>query len=189
MEPTAAPKLITHTNVVIIGADEWDIQRFGWPLQDDTVAQILGKIASFKPAAIALDLYRDMPVPKRGDLIHHLNQVLTNNANIITISQVDLEEPELTIKPPAVLQGDAVRVGENSFASDPDLKIRRGMLYFYSNAGIHPSLAIQMAARFIGKNWWELLVPAPGPVLKIPRWSSPSGWCGPTSAAPRRCTV
>jgi CHASE2 domain-containing sensor protein/class 3 adenylate cyclase len=167
-EPDFGTKLITHTNVVIIGADEWDIQRFGWPLQDDTVAQILGKIASFKPAAIALDLYRDMPVPKRGDLIHHLNEVLTNNANIITISQVDLEEPELTIKPPAVLQGDGVRVGENSFASDPDLKIRRGMLYFYSDAGIHPSLAIQMAARYIGKNWWELLVPAPGPVLKIP---------------------
>ncbi|MFL3667587.1 MAG: CHASE2 domain-containing protein, partial [Verrucomicrobiota bacterium] len=167
-EPDFGTKLITHTNVVIIGADEWDIQRFGWPLQDDTVAQILGKIASFKPAAIALDLYRDMPVPKRGDLIHHLNEVLTNNANIITISQVDLEEPELTIKPPAVLQGDAVRVGENSFASDPDLKIRRGMLYFYSDAGIHPSLAIQMAARYIGKNWWELLAPAPGPVLKIP---------------------
>lgn len=71
-EPDFGTKLITHTNVVIIGADEWDIQRFGWPLQDDTVAQILGKIASFKPAAIALDLYRDMPVPKRGDLIHYL---------------------------------------------------------------------------------------------------------------------
>ena len=181
-DPDFGSKLITHTNVVIIGADEWDIQRFGWPLQDDTVAQILGKIASFKPAAIALDLYRDMPVPKRGDLIHHLNEVLTNNANIITISQVDLEEPELTIKPPAVLQGDAVRVGENSFASDPDLKIRRGMLYFYSDAGIHPSLAIQMAARFIGKNWWELLVPAPGPVLKIP--SLPFQTLGLTNGQP-----
>jgi len=160
--------MVTHTNVVIIGADEWDIQRFGWPLQDDTVAEILAKIASYNPAAIALDLYRDMPVPKRGDLIHHLNEVLTNNANIITISQIDLEEPELTIKAPKILEGDAVRVGENSFANDPDLKIRRGMLYFYSDAGIHASLATVMASRLIGKNWWELLVPAPGPILKIP---------------------
>ncbi len=159
--------IVTHTNIVIIGADERDIQRFGWPLEDDLVASILEKIASYEPAVVSLDLYRDMPVPKRGDLVHHLNRVLTNNANIVTISEINLDEPDLTIKAPLVLRGDSTRVGENSFPTDPDRMIRRGMLYFYSDAGPHPSLATLMAGRFIGKNWWELLVPAPGPILKI----------------------
>ena len=166
-KPDYGTNQVTHTNIVIIGADERDIQRFGWPLEDDMVAKILEKIASYEPAAIALDLYRDMPVPKRGDLIQHLNKVLTNNANIVTISEVNLDEPDLTIKAPIVVREDSTRVGENSFPTDPDRMIRRGLLYFYSNEGVHTSLATLMASRFIGKNWWELLVPAPGPTLKI----------------------
>ena len=166
-KPGYAVNMVTHTNIVVIGADERDIQRFGWPLEDDLVAKILEKIVSYEPAVVSLDLYRDMPVPKRGDLVHHLNRVLTNNANIVTISEINLEEPDLTIKAPLVLRGDSTRVGENSFPTDPDRMIRRGMLYFYSDAGPHPSLATVMASRFMGKNWWELLVPAPGPILKI----------------------
>ncbi len=164
---SGANMVATHTNIVIIGADERDIQQFGWPLEDDLVARILEKIVSYDPAVVSLDLYRDMPVPKRGDLVHHLNRVLTNNANIISISEVNLEEPDLTIKAPLVLRGDSTRVGENSFPTDPDRMIRRGMLYFNSDAGIHPALATLMASRFMGKNWWELLAPAPGPILKI----------------------
>ena len=102
--PDYGTNLVTHTNIVVIGADERDIQRFGWPLEDDMVSKILEKIASHEPAGIALDLYRDMPVPKRGDLVHHLNNTLTNHPNIIGISQIDLEEPDLTIKAPLVLR-------------------------------------------------------------------------------------
>ena len=158
----------THTNIVIIGADERDIQRFGWPLEDDMVSKILEKIASHEPAGIALDLYRDMPVPKRGDLVHHLNNTLTNHPNIIGISQIDLEEPDLTIKAPLVLRDKPTRVGENSFANDDDRMLRRGMLYFYSDAGIHPSLGLLMTAQYLGKNWGELITLAPGPILKLP---------------------
>ena len=159
---------VTHTNIVVIGADERDIQRFGWPLEDDMVSKILEKIASHEPAGIALDLYRDMPVPKRGDLIHHLNNTLTNYQNIIGISQIDLEEPDLTIKAPLVLRDQPTRIGENSFANDSDRMLRRGMLYFYSDAGIHPSLGLLMTAQYLGKNWGELITLAPGPILKLP---------------------
>jgi class 3 adenylate cyclase len=41
------------------------------------------------------------------------------------------------------------------------------MLYFYSDAGIHPSLGLLMAGRYLNKNWWELLSNAPGPILKM----------------------
>ena len=115
------------------------------------VSKILEKIASHEPAGIALDLYRDMPVPKRGDLVHHLNNTLTNHPNIIGISQIDLEEPDLTIKAPLVLRDQPTRVGENSFANDDDRMLRRGMLYFYSDAGIHPSLGLLMTAQVFGQ--------------------------------------
>ena len=84
------------------------------------MSKILEKIASHEPAGIALDLYRDMPVPKRGDLVHHLNNTLTNHPNIIGISQIDLEEPDLTIKAPLVLRDQPTRIGGNSFANDDD---------------------------------------------------------------------
>ena len=121
------------------------------------VSKILEKIASHEPAGIALDLYRDMPVPKRGDLVHHLNNTLTNHPNIIGISQIDLEEPDLTIKAPLVLRDQPTRVGENSFANDDDRMLRRGMLYFYSDAGIHPSLGLLMSANIWANNWGELI--------------------------------
>ena len=153
--PDYGTNLVTHTNIVVIGADERDIQRFGWPLEDDMVSKILEKIASHEPAGIALDLYRDMPVPKRGDLVHHLNNTLTNHPNIIGISQIDLEEPDLTIKAPLVLRDQPTRVGENSFANDDDRMLRRGMLYFLLGRG-HPSVAcLLMTAKYlanIGEN-------------------------------------
>ena len=170
--PDYGTNLVTHTNIVVIGADERDIQRFGWPLEDDMVSKILEKIASHEPAGIALDLYRDMPVPKRGDLVHHLNNTLTNHPNIIGISQIDLEEPDLTIKAPLVLRDQPTRVGENSFANDDDRMLRRGMLYFYSDAGIHPSLGLLMTAKYLGKHWGELITLAPGPILKLPMSSA-----------------
>ena len=39
--PDYGTNLVTHTNIVVIGADERDIQRFGWPLEDDMVSKIL----------------------------------------------------------------------------------------------------------------------------------------------------
>jgi CHASE2 domain-containing sensor protein len=49
--------------ILIIGADEEDINRYGYPLSDETLAQLLNKLQQYRPAVIGLDIFRDRPTP------------------------------------------------------------------------------------------------------------------------------
>src|SRR5262249_11114983 len=49
-------------DVVLVGMTEADIRRWQYPLNDDFLAALLYRIASWHPRAIGVDLYRDMPV-------------------------------------------------------------------------------------------------------------------------------
>ena len=57
----------TSDRVVLVGATEDDIavgdakggRRWGWPLRDGKLAELLERIASWKPRGIGVDLYRD----------------------------------------------------------------------------------------------------------------------------------
>ena len=153
----------TKSNIVIVKGTEKDVRQFGWPLEDQTLASILDRIASLEPKAILLDIYRDIPVPRSGTQIHKLEEVLTNHTEIVTIRQIDLLDPEMTIDAPKVLRDDPARVAENSFASDSDTTIRRGMLYMNDNEGaFHMSVAFQMVSRFLPDDW---IGAAPSPLL------------------------
>ncbi len=57
--------------ILIVGADEEDIStnRYGYPLPDETLSQLLAKIQTYQPAAIGVDIFRDQPV-----LINNSNQ-------------------------------------------------------------------------------------------------------------------
>ncbi|MGB7059971.1 MAG: CHASE2 domain-containing protein, partial [Geitlerinemataceae cyanobacterium] len=49
--------------IAIVGIDESDISEIGqWPMPDAYLAQLIEKIAAQQPAAIGLDIYRDLPV-------------------------------------------------------------------------------------------------------------------------------
>ena len=153
----------TKSNIVIVKGTEKDVRQFGWPLEDQTLASILDRIASLEPKAILLDIYRDIPVPRSGTQIHKLEEVLTNHTEIVTIRQIDLLDPEMTIDAPKVLRDDPARIAENSFASDSDTTIRRGMLYMNDNEGaFHMSVAFQMVSRFLPDDW---IGAAPSPLL------------------------
>ncbi|MBM30823.1 MAG: hypothetical protein CMD77_07925 [Gammaproteobacteria bacterium] len=156
-------RIDTKSNIVVVEGTEKDVRQFGWPLEDQTLASILERIASFEPKAILLDIYRDIPVPRSGTQIHKLEKVLTNHTEIVVIRQIDLTDPEMTIEAPKVLRGDPTRIAENSFASDSDTTIRRGMLYMNDNeGGFHMSVAYQMVSRFLPDDW---IGAAPSPLL------------------------
>ncbi len=57
--------------ILIVGADEEDISsnRYGYPLPDKTLNQLLAKIQTYQPAAMGVDIFRDRPV-----LINNSNQ-------------------------------------------------------------------------------------------------------------------
>ncbi len=76
--------------ILIIGADEEDISsnKYGYPIPDKTLSQLLEKIQTYQPAAIGVDIFRDQPV-LTGDNQKDGQQNLLNqwkeNKNLIAI--------------------------------------------------------------------------------------------------------
>ncbi|MBV6622425.1 MAG: CHASE2 domain-containing protein [Rivularia sp. (in: Bacteria)] len=73
--------------ILVIGADEEDISssRYGYPLPDKTLNQLLEKIQTYQPAAIGVDIFRDQPVPKNNNNQQTLLNQWQENKNIIAI--------------------------------------------------------------------------------------------------------
>src|SRR5438477_13181510 len=53
----------TDPRTVIVEITEADIGKYDFPIPDGLLAKLLETIAGAKPAAIGLDLYRDMALP------------------------------------------------------------------------------------------------------------------------------
>jgi CHASE2 domain-containing sensor protein len=45
--------------LLIVAADEEDLDRYGYPLPDKTLVQLLNKLQQHQPAAVGLDIFRD----------------------------------------------------------------------------------------------------------------------------------
>lgn len=58
------PAETADKRILIIGADEEDIRKYGYPLPDDILVQLLQKLEHYQPAAIGIDIFRDRPVPE-----------------------------------------------------------------------------------------------------------------------------
>lgn len=130
-------KAETSDPIVIVEMTEADIHNplLDWPIYDDKLAELLRKLAAAQPAAIGLDIWRDIPVPKHGTGIHEFNQVLLSNANIIPIFTLG------GIAPPEVLKGNADRIAFNdNFPVDTEVNriipaVRRSMLFGDADSG------------------------------------------------------
>jgi CHASE2 domain-containing sensor protein len=114
------PSEAIDERVVIIGITEDDIEKAGsYPIPDGKIADLLNKLQSYKPRAIGLDLFKNVPVaPGREQLA----QVFRDNSNIFAI--------EKFLKP-AISKPDFVpqeRVGIADIHPDKDGKNRRYIL-------------------------------------------------------------
>ncbi len=68
--------------MVLIGETEADIQRWGYPLPDGVMAEMLERLAQARPRVIGIDKYRDLPVPPGSE---RLDQVLRSHPEMIWI--------------------------------------------------------------------------------------------------------
>jgi CHASE2 domain-containing sensor protein len=76
--------------ILIIGADEEDISsnKYGYPIPDKTLNQLLEKIQTYQPAAIGVDIFRDQPVltsDNQNDGQQNLINPWKENKNLIAI--------------------------------------------------------------------------------------------------------
>jgi adenylate cyclase len=160
---------LTSDPVVLVGATEADItmgddkagRRWGWPVRDGKLAELLERLASWKPRGIAVDLYRDVPEPPGTE---ELDAVLQRHPEIIwTFKLRDDAHPE--ISPPAILR-DTDRAVLADTIVDRDNILRRGLLFADDGTNQYTSMGLALALAYLAPERIAL-APAEGDDLRL----------------------
>lgn len=131
--------------IVIVGIGESDLQRIGqWPIPDRDMAQLLRTLQTYKPRAIGLDIYRDLPVEPGHQELLQFYRILPN---LIGIEQI--KDKNSTGVPAPPILGDRDQVGFNNLVSDLDGKVRRGLLYWTVDGKSHQSFALSLSLAYL----------------------------------------
>lgn len=134
--------------IVIVGITEKDIQKAKtYPIPDKNIANLLEKIREYQPAAIGLDIFRDVPVQPGTE---RLNAIFSDefNDDIFAIEKVLKDRDGYTIAPPRNIHPDMV--GFADLIPDKDGYIRRSILDI-SHGQPEPrlSLSLLLAAHYL----------------------------------------
>ena len=136
--------------IVIVTVDEADIKHVKqWPMSDRVMAKMIRSIQSQQPRAIAIDIYRDLPVkPGHKELVN----VFKTTPNIIGIQKA-AGKP---VAPPPTLN-EIGQVAANDLSLDADGKIRRGFVIVPTEKGdVIQGLGVKMALTYLEKEGIEL---------------------------------
>ncbi|MBE9040751.1 CHASE2 domain-containing protein [Oscillatoriales cyanobacterium LEGE 11467] len=124
--------------IVIVTIDEEDISQVeNWPIPDEVLAQLIENIATRQPAAIGVDLYRDLPEPPGHE---RLVEIFKNTPNLIGVEKA-IGEPAEQVGPPPALE-EANQVALADLVEDADGKIRRALIYAQGKPGFGTRLAL-----------------------------------------------
>ncbi|MBD2292172.1 CHASE2 domain-containing protein [Anabaena sphaerica FACHB-251] len=131
--------------ITIVEIDENSIRQAGsWPISDEKIAQVLSKLKDYKPRAIGLDIYRDLPVKSGHEkLVDAYNSI----PNLIGIELLTTNKENRVLPAPELKQRD--QVGFNNVLYDPDGKVRRSLLYMHINNQAYQSFALKLALLYL----------------------------------------
>ena len=148
-QPKAKP---ADSRIVIVAITDEDIQRLGTHvLSDIRLAEILRTIAALRPATIAVDLFRDLPLPDNGiDGNAELAAVFKQYPNILAIQRLGLGTTT-TVKPPQFLANSGHQVGINDFPVDyqVDGTVRRALLLMDDGKTTYYSMSLMAAMLYL----------------------------------------
>ena len=117
------------SRILVVEATEEDVNRYGFPLPDGVLAEVLERLQVREPRVIALDIFRDRPVePGYARL-----QQLWAQPNLIAlcgIGQVDDPNNPGIAPPPGVPEN---RQGYSDIWVDDDGILRRHVLFLHSD--------------------------------------------------------
>ena len=114
------PAAPASSSIVIVGIDEADLNAVGgFPVPDQTLADLLTTLQANRPAVIGLNLLRAKPVPPGHK---QLAPLLAQSSNLIG-AEIALSGPNLNVQPPPMLP--LARVGFVDATVDEDGKLRR----------------------------------------------------------------
>jgi adenylate cyclase len=137
--------------LLVVGITESDIRQFSWPLSDRILAEVLAKLQTFEPAAIGLDIVRDIPVADRpekqkADYQELAKQLQQPNSIGITFIGNTADD---TIPPPPSLPPE--QVGFSDVLVDPDGTVRRNLMFARQGETILPSFSLQLALKYLAE--------------------------------------
>ncbi|NER19862.1 MAG: CHASE2 domain-containing protein [Symploca sp. SIO1C2] len=109
--------------ILIVAIDESDINYLGkWPIPDAAIARLIKILNQHQPAAIGLDLYRNLPVePGYQDWL----EVMESTPNLIGVEKA----VGTTVAPPDTLS-KMEQVALTDILVDADGKVRRALLSY-----------------------------------------------------------
>ncbi len=152
------PQESIDPRIVIVEINEADVQKVGhWSLTDAELAGLLETIKQQKPAAIGLDLYRDLPVEPGHQT---LNKLFATTPNLIGVQKVGSSSDSSPVNPPPVLK-QRDQVGANDLVLDGDGKVRRGLFYLEDQKGENVfSFSFALAVKYLQRQGIEPAVTA-----------------------------
>ena len=150
--------------VVIVSIDDDDIAANGkWPLTDAKLAQLLTQINSYQPAAIGLDLYRDLSIEPGHDQLQH---VFRTTPNLIGIEKVVGEGASPAIAPPPAL-ATLGQVAFNDLVLDGDGHVRRHLLSLRYNEQTKFALGTTLALLYLEQHTGIVPEPLEGERIRL----------------------
>lgn len=136
--------------LLVVEATEMEINRYGFPLPDGILAQVVEKLDRYQPRVIGLDIFRDRPIePGHIDFTRQLQQ---NNGLIALCSAKDSANPNKPgIKPPSNFSEK--RLGFSNVVVDPDSILRRHLVFIQplqnDPCTTNYSLSIKLALHYL----------------------------------------
>lgn len=125
--------------LLIVGITEADLEALQQTTpSDQVIAQALATLERHQPAAIGLDLYRNIPHEPGTNALHQQLQ----SPRLIAITELGTDETD-RIPPPPTVPTD--RVGFNDLLVDPDGVVRRNLLF----GGEYASFSLLLAFKYL----------------------------------------
>ena len=136
-------------HIVVIRIDERDIRNIGQvPIPDAVFASAINNLKSLEPNAIALDIYRDLPVPPGN---RKLRQLINNTPNLYLVEKIIGD----SVAPPPNIASE--RIGFADRILDSDGRVRRDLLSLTEENGkVRFSLGTKLALHYLQDKQIEL---------------------------------
>ncbi|QMS90696.1 CHASE2 domain-containing protein [Nostoc edaphicum CCNP1411] len=132
--------------ITIVVIDEAYLDEVGsWPIPDAKIALLLQKLNVYKPRAIGLDIYRNLPVQPGNKELRNAYKSMPNLVGIELLAN-DKNKSIGVLPPPGLSRH---QVGFNNVLYDPDGKVRRSLLYWHINNQVHESFALKLALLYL----------------------------------------
>jgi len=134
----------TARRVVQIGITEDDLTRFGWPLPDGILADVVLRLHAAGARAIGIDIFRPVPI---GSGTPALDRALADVPEVVWVDRFSQTGWDGIAAPEAIQKSE--RNGFGDFVLDPGGVVRRSLLYLNDRRHWEQSFSLKLALLYM----------------------------------------